>query len=274
MRLTQKIEDRQPEATPPPRRAPFRKRVQRGFSLILLTLALVVMLGMCGLAIDLGRMFVYRNELQTFADASALAAVAQLDGTQTGVQGANATATAGPLGTTKPNGYNFDTTPVSTITSTYAASFAGTYDSYSTASSPSTNSYRFIRVGASANVPLNFLPVIPGISNQYSLSASATAGQQPQSSISSGGLLPFAPDAHNTADTKNFGLTPGVEYSLKWDKNNNTTCAGDVGFIPPGSPPSCRHGFVDESSLWRLAAYRLETAIMPARRYLASRISF
>jgi Flp pilus assembly protein TadG len=225
-------------------RADGRKRGEQGFSLILLSLALFVMLGMVGLAIDLGRMFIYQNELQTFADASVLAAVAQMDGTQSGIQGADATATAGPLGTTKPNGYNFGTVSISNVTTSYATTYAGTYDSYATASSPATNNYRFIRLTASANVPLNFLPVLPGISTQIAESASATAGQKPQSSISNGGLLPFAPDAHNQADTKNFGLTPGTEYTLKWGNVNVTTCAGDAGFTPPGSPPP-EHGFVD-----------------------------
>jgi hypothetical protein len=59
-----------------------------------------------------------------------------------------------------------------------------------------------------------------------------------------GGLVPFAPDAHNQADTKNFGLTPGTQYTMKWGNGNTTTCAGDAGFTPPGSPPS-EHGFVD-----------------------------
>ena len=221
-----------------------RKRGEQGFSLILLSLALFVMLGMVGLAIDLGRMFIYKNELQTFADASALAAIAQMDGTQTGIQGANATATAGPLGTAKPNGYNFDTISITSVTTGYATAYAGTYDNYATANSAGTNHYRFIRVAASASVPLNFLPVLPGIPTQLTESASATAGQKPQSSISNGGLLPFAPDAHNQADTQNFGLTSGMQYTLKWGNGNTTTCAGDAGFTPPGSPPS-EHGFVD-----------------------------
>lgn len=225
-------------------RHPVRKRAERGFSLILLSLSLFVMLSMLGLAVDLGRMFVYKNELQRFADASALAAVAQLDASQTGVQGANTTAIAGPSGATNPNKYNFDSTTVSTVATSYATSFSGTYDNYATASSPATNSYRFIKVAASANVPLNFLPVLPGISNAYTITASATAGQAPGGSIANGGLLPFAPDAHNIADTTNFGLTPGTEYSLKWPKNGNSPCAGDAGFIVPGSPPS-EHGFVD-----------------------------
>ena len=227
-----------------PPRGSARKRGEQGFSLALLSLSLFVMMGMLGLAIDLGRMFIYKNELQTFVDASALAAVAQLDGTQSGVQGANATATAGPLGTTKPNGYNFDTTAITAVTTSYATSFAGTYDSYATANTGGTNHYRFIKITASANVPLNFLPVLPGIPMQVTESASATAGQNPQSSVGNGGLLPFAPDAHNQADTTNFGFTPGTQYTLKWDNGNTTICAGDAGFTPPGSPPS-EHGFVD-----------------------------
>src|ERR1700674_2376566 len=92
-----------------------RRQGEQGFSVIMLSLSLFVMLGMLGLAIDLGRMFIYKNELQTFADASVLAAIAQLDGTQSGVQGANATATAGPLGTAQPNGYNFDTVKIANV---------------------------------------------------------------------------------------------------------------------------------------------------------------
>ena len=228
------------------RHAIVKKRGERGFSLMLLSLSFFVMLGMLGLAIDVGRMFIYKAELQTFADASALAAVTKLDGTQSGVQGANTVATAGPLGTTRPNGYNFDTTaiPSANIATSYASSFTGTYDSYATASSPATNNYRFIHITASATVPLNFLSVLPGIPTQLSVSSGATAGQNPQSSIGHGGMLPFAPDAHNTADTQNFGLTPGSEYTLKWGNGNTTTCAGDAGFTPPGSPPS-EHGFVD-----------------------------
>ena len=220
------------------------KRCERGFSLTLLGLALFIMLGMLGLAIDLGRTFIYKTELQTFADASALAAVAKLDGTGVGVQQANAVATAGPLGTTKPNGYNFDTTVIGNVTTGYAISFNGTYDSYATASSAGTNTYRYIRVTASAAVPLNFLPVLPGIATQTALSAAAIAGQKPQATVSGGGLLPFAPDAHNQADLKNFGLIPGAKYTLKWGNGNTTTCPGDAGFTPPGSPPS-EHGFVD-----------------------------
>jgi len=217
---------------------------ERGFSLILIGLALFVMIGMLGLAIDIGRMFVYKTELQAFADNSAMAAIAQMDGTQTGVQGANATALTGPDGASLANKVNFDSTTISTVTTSYATSFSGTYDSFATASSAATNNYRFLKVTASSNVSLTFLPVLPGISNLYTVSASAVAGQQATSNLTNGGLLPFAPDAHNPADTTNFGLLPGQEYSLKWNGGNTASCPGDVGWPVPGSPPS-EHGFVD-----------------------------
>jgi len=81
-------------------RAVTRKRGEKGFSLVLLALGLTVWLGMLGLAIDVGRMFLYKNELQTLTDAPALAAISKLDGTLSGVLAANTIATAGPLGTT------------------------------------------------------------------------------------------------------------------------------------------------------------------------------
>jgi hypothetical protein len=248
MRNTQRREIRhQHGMATPARRAAAKNRSEGGFSLILLSLCVAVMLGMCGLAIDVGRMFVYKSELQTFADNAAMAAIAKMDGSQAGLQGANATALTGPDGATLANKVNFDSTTISTVTPTYATSFTGTYDSYATASTPATNNYRFIKVVASANVALSFLPVLPGISNLYTISASATAGQEATNTLTNGGLLPFAPDAINQADTTNFGMVPGMEYALKWPNGGSATCSGDNGpppFSPPGNPPS-EHGFVD-----------------------------
>jgi len=123
-----------------PRHPVIPKRGERGFSLIMIGICLAVMVAMLGLAMDLGRVFIYKNELQAFVDASAMAAITRLDGTQDGVAAANALATAGPLGATKPNGYNFGTTAVSTVTNTYATAYANTYDSYATAHGPATRS--------------------------------------------------------------------------------------------------------------------------------------
>jgi hypothetical protein len=228
-----------------PRHSTARKRNERGFTLPLLGVCATVMVGMLGLAMDCGRMFILKNELQTFVDASAMAAVSRLDGTQAGVQAANSAATGGPLGATKPNGYNFDSAaiPNADITTGYAGAFNGTYDNYATASAATTNSYRFVSVQATGVLSLYFLTIVPAVNRSLSLSATAIAGQKPQPALSRG-MMPFIVDAHNQNDTRNFGLTSGNEYTLKWGKGNSTSCAGDAGFSPPGSPPS-QHGFVD-----------------------------
>ena len=217
---------------------------EKGFGLLLLAASAAVLFGMLGLTVDLGRMFIVKNELQTFVDASATAACRQLDGTQSGVQLAHGAGTAGPLGSTQPNGWNFDTKTILNVTDTYSTGFSGTYDSYGTASAGAANTYRFVNVTANATLPLYFLSAIPGLPIQQLLQAQATAGQQSQTAtFADGGLEPVAPAAHNAADTKNFGLTPNVEYTLKWGNGSSTTCAGDQGFNPADSPSS--HGFIN-----------------------------
>jgi Flp pilus assembly protein TadG len=208
----------------------------------LIALSAFVMVGSLGLVFDAGQMFILKNELQTFADASAMAAVSKLDGSQTGVQTANSVATAGPLGTTKPNGYNFDTITITNITTGFASTFTGVYDNYATANSTPTNTFRFISVVATQNLDLSFMPVLQAASS-IPISAKAVAGQQAVSDVTNAGVVPFAPDAHNPSDTTNFGFVPGQEYTLKWGNGNTTDCAGDAGF-DPGMAPS-GHGFVN-----------------------------
>ena len=60
-------------------------RKERGFVLVTTSLAAVFLLGMAGLAIDIGRMYVARSETQSFVDSASLDATAQLDDTAPGI---------------------------------------------------------------------------------------------------------------------------------------------------------------------------------------------
>jgi Flp pilus assembly protein TadG len=91
------------------RRQARRFTSRRGFSLLTTTVCLLVLIGMAGLALELGRMYVAKNELQGFADASALAAAFELDGTSQGIARASAVATAGPG--TVPNRWQYGSQP-------------------------------------------------------------------------------------------------------------------------------------------------------------------
>jgi hypothetical protein len=189
-------------------------------------------------------MYIVKNELQSFVDFSATAAIRQLDGTRTGLQKAHTTATGGPLGTSLPNGWHFDTIQITGATETYANTLNGPYDSYATASTPTSNTYRFLKVVASVDMPIYFLRAVPGLPTSQTVAATATAGQRSlTATFSNGGLAPFSPDAHDPGDTKNFGFVPNGQYTLKWGNKNTTNCTGDAGFSPGNAP--YEHGFVD-----------------------------
>lgn len=61
------------------------RRQQRGFVLIAMSVTMLVLLALIGLAFDLGRIYIARNEAQVFTDAAAMTAASKLDGTSAGV---------------------------------------------------------------------------------------------------------------------------------------------------------------------------------------------
>ena len=71
---------------------------QQGAVIITVALALLFLLGFMGIALDFGRLFIAKNELQTAMDSCALAAAQELDGQSTALTRATrAGQTAGNL---------------------------------------------------------------------------------------------------------------------------------------------------------------------------------
>ena len=140
---------------------------------------------------------------------------------------ANSVATAGPLGTTIPNGYNFDTIRNTNITTGNASTINGTYDRYATANSGGTNTYRFISVTATQNLNLSFLPVLQA-STTMPVSARAIAGQQVVADVTNAGLVPSAPDVRTTR------LTPRISVSYR---GKNTRSSGVTDTPPARAMP-------------------------------------
>jgi uncharacterized membrane protein len=153
-------------------------------SRFLLAGIVIICTAIVGLSFDLGRMFIVKAELQAYADSAAIFAAIKLDGTRDGIDRANTAATSGSLGAALPNKVNMVSETITGVTATYATTYNGTYDSYSTARSNATNSYRFVRVTAASPTRLYLLPIINVFANsansvayRASLSASATGGQ-------------------------------------------------------------------------------------------------
>lgn len=198
-----------------------RNRRRRGFVLITTALCMVMLMGAMGLALDLGRMYVVKSEAQAFADAAALNGAIYLDGTSGGLDEAvsNAQSTVGK--------YHFNSTNFGTPTVKFSTAATGPWETRATAALNS----RFVQVSTTAPVTLYFMRMVTSV-NSSTIPAQATAGQV-EKTVFSEGLFPFSPFAKSTVGPR-FGLTPGVDYTLRWPtnvsidrKNKKNLCAGD-----------------------------------------------
>ncbi len=90
------------------------RKDQKGFVLVAAAVGFAAVLGAAGLSVDLGRVYIARNEVQAFADSAALAAGLQLNGTSSGI------AAADPAVQNTPNKWNHGTQSVSYPTVQFA----------------------------------------------------------------------------------------------------------------------------------------------------------
>ncbi|HOK45905.1 MAG TPA: pilus assembly protein TadG-related protein, partial [Bryobacteraceae bacterium] len=189
----------------------------RGFALITAGLSVVAMLAILGLAVDLGRLYIIRNEMQAFADSASLAAALELDGTTAGIARAQAAVSA------NTNKWNLGASDFSGTQVDFATSPSGSWE---TNPNPATN-YAYARVRATATAPLYFLPVVSS-ATVATVTAKAVAGQVPKPEFREG-LLPFSPLAHDP-DAPDFGFEIGQKYTLRWPsspKLGDNVCPGD-----------------------------------------------
>ena len=183
-------------------------RRERGFVLIIMAASAIAVTGILGMAVDLGRMFIAKNETQAYCDSAALAAALMLDGTTTGISNAQAAVT------NAPNTWNLDSQAVASPTVTFATSSTGPWSSNP---NPATG-YGYAKVSTTVNMNLYFMPLIAGATSQ-SVTSSATAAQVSINSFTQG-LAPYSAVATNNT-APNFGLVPGNSYDIHWPNVSN-----------------------------------------------------
>ena len=213
-------------------------RSRRGFVLVTTAISMIGLLALVGLAADVGRVYVSRNELQVFADEAAFAASFELDGTGEGLSRARSTATVGPGSS---NRWYFGTRNATGVSVEFASDPGGQFEP----DPAEPSGYRFVKVQVSGTVNLFFLPVVPGIPGSQTVSATAIAGQAQENQLGDG-LAPFSPDAHDLNDL-NFGFSSGQLYTLRWAPpgkrgSESGTCPGDVDYDPNASGD---RGYID-----------------------------
>jgi hypothetical protein len=193
------------------------------------------MFGALGLAVDVGRTFIAKNETQNFVDAAALAGALQLNGSSTGIANAKSVITG------SVNAWNLGSTKVTTSVTPTVEFSDSTMATWSTSPASATN-ISLVRVTVNMPESLFFVPVVsPGTTSMNI--KSVAIGTQAAITTFPRGLAPYSAVAASTTGP-NFGLTVGSEYDLQWPQFNDTRngcndgnpekcfnqspCAGDV----------------------------------------------
>ena len=193
------------------------------------TLSLFFLLGVCGLAIDIGRMYITKSEAQSFVDAAALNAAVSL----ASKPGVFTAATGAAANTAKQWGFGNNT--FTNVVTTFGTSPT---DPNFTATPPyglyQASDYTFAQVTARVDLPLYLMRAVVR-SNTSSIAASAMSGQMAVTSVL-GGEFPFSPysrKTHNPDNSSNpYGYKIGNWYTMRWSPpGNQTNCGTDMGNV-------------------------------------------
>ncbi len=188
----------------------------------------IALIGVMGLAVDLGHIFIVKNETQAYVDAAAVAAALQMDGTSAGLTRANTAATG--LSAALELQLDHPDQPNRGIRgSNYWRNLVHLRQRHP---DPSATMI-YARVTKTVAPNIYFVPmVMPTPVYTQNVQSRAIAGQVPfdSNTVIGNGLGPFTGVAACTGSvlscedtaSSNFGLTVGNEYDIQWPQYNNT----------------------------------------------------
>jgi Flp pilus assembly protein TadG len=130
---------------------------------------MTLLLGLAGLGIDIGRMYVIRAELQSFTDAAALSAALELNGTDSGL--ARARIGAGRLAS-GPHAMRWDmgTQPISNVATSFSSDQTNWQEQPKQA-----RDFRYVRVLATEPAPVIFLRIFQPLTSTTVAASSVAA---------------------------------------------------------------------------------------------------
>lgn len=206
-------------------------------SIQLLVLMVPVLFGLMGFALDLGRLYLIRGELNQAANSMALAAAGQLIGTSSSLDNAIAASNQSIDDTTgRGNKYNFGSLPINqtngNLTSTVDVPgfFATVADAVvGTSGGADGTTARHVQIRITADSPLLFWSLLPGgQSRKTPVAAQAIAGISAPLCTACG-IEPFAVAPINASDTDNFGFgdpAAGQLYTFAYQCAGTPVAAG------------------------------------------------
>jgi Flp pilus assembly protein TadG len=212
-------------------------------SIQLLVIMVPVLLGFMGFAIDLGRLYLIRGELNQAANAMALAAAAQLNGTSVALDSASAAAQSTLHdGNSNGNFYNFGHVSLNTGTAflnstasdpSYFAAAADAMAPSTGAGSADGTTALYAQANITADAPLTFWGLLSGgQSRKTTIAAKAVAGISAPLCTACG-IEVMAIAAANLQDTVDFGFTRQTHYTFGYSCTGLPagTLTGDTALI-------------------------------------------
>ena len=200
----------------------------KGAATVYVLLFTLLIVGFLVLATDVGRMYVIQGEIQTAADAAALAAATQLAGTtNAGIHATTQIDSLFDTATGNDNRFNFRLNQIGAgatnlATTTTVDYFAALADALANVNGGQNGSIdwttgvypKYVRLQITAQAPVMFVPLLNRSVNLPTVAASAVAGVSAPVCSATGidGLAVIDPSAGD--DPLNFGLVPGGFYTL------------------------------------------------------------
>jgi hypothetical protein len=200
----------------------------------MLVILVPVIFGLMGFAIDLGRLYLIRAELQTAANAMALAAAQELIGTEMATE--YATAAAKMVSDSESgygNRYNFGGLPIGATTGILASEVPDPsyYETRSSAlesgeegegSTAGGATAKYAKVTVTAEAPLLFWSFLPlGIERKTPVKAQAVAGISPPLCTACG-IEPLVIAPVDAEDTLDYGYLLNTKYTFYFQCSGST----------------------------------------------------
>ena len=133
-----------------------RKDKRRGYIVATFSLSVVLLLGVAGLGVDMGRLYVVKTEAQAFADAAAMNAAVSLAAKPGGFHAAT-----NAVGQT-PNYWDLGLRQFGSVTTLFGTSPTDTFVANPPAAGHVAADYTFAQVTVSACVPLYLMRIVVG----------------------------------------------------------------------------------------------------------------
>jgi len=200
----------------------YRKKKAAGAVLPIVGLTIAVLLGMAGLVIDLGGLFVAKTELQSAVDSCALAAAQELDGASDAIT--RATSAGLTAGNANRVGYQKNSASIIDTEITFSDSLTGSFSSTFT---PVANA-RYAKCG---HTTTGLVAVLIKMVGGASSNAVGAVGVATRTHAQSACPIPVGLRPKSSGTAPDYGFSPGDWVTVLYNNTAGSIAQGEMGWF-------------------------------------------